>query len=450
MGRMVAAAEAGSSGLPASVAIPIALVLLALNGFFVAAEIALVSASRARIEELAAAGDRRARLALASMRELSPTLSGAQLGITMVSLGLGAVAEPAVVRLIEPLVDLTRMPSGARHAIAFVIGMAIVVFLHTVVSEMAPKNVALVHPEGVALRTARGFRLFMFVFRPLITGLDATANALLRLVGVTPRADHGLAHTREELLAALSESAAYGTLTQEDAQVLSRVLSLREVDAAAAMTPRVDLHALPDDAAATEILRLAAETGFTRFPVYHGSIDDVVGIVHVKDALVRDDAELAHLPVAELLRPVPAVPETRELDRLLIDMRRDRSQAVIVVDEFGGTAGLLTLEDVLEELVGEIADEFDPHSQEVREIASGVWVVPGTLRRDELEMQTGIRLPESDADTVSGFLSERLGRLVRRGDVVEHDGWRLTVTSVQGKRAGDVEVVAPSDPGDRD
>ncbi|MBW3563015.1 MAG: hemolysin family protein [Actinobacteria bacterium] len=426
------------------VGIAVAVVLLAANAFFVAAEIALLAARRTRIEELADQGDPRAKIAAAALRELSVTFSGAQLGITMASLGLGAIAEPAVADLFESWLGATALPGGTRAAIAFAVALLIVVFLHMVVGEMLPKNVALADAERVSLRLARAFRGYVVVFRPLIVALNATANALVRLVGVEPRDELGLVHTASELSLVVRESRREGALPPQEARVLGAALRLSEIDAEAAMTPRVDLAALPDDARATDVLDLARETGYTRFPVYHQEIDDIVGVVHVKDVLIRDAEDLEGVPVGDVIRPIPAVPETRDLERLLRDMRRDRSHAVLVVDEFGGTAGIVTLEDVLEELVGEIEDEFDPHVHEVRKLGDRRWVVPGTLRRDELEQHTGLELEAGDSETVSGFLTEHLGRLVQPGDQVETDGWRLRVRSLDGRRAGDVEVVAPA------
>jgi putative hemolysin len=229
---------------------------------------------------------------------------------------------------------------------------------------------------------------------------------------------------------------------------MGAALRLQRIDAEAAMTPRVDLSALPDTAAAEEVLEMAAETGYTRLPVYHEDIDHVVGLVHVKDVLMRDD--LDGVRVDELLRPIPAVPESRDLEQLLRDMLDSRAHAVLVVDEFGGTAGVLSLEDVLEELVGEIEDEFDVERR-ARRSEERVWVVPGMMRRDEAERLTGVVLPEGEAETVSGVVVEALGRLLERGDRVSTpEGWRLTVLSLEGRRAGEVEVRAPEEPRDPD
>lgn len=444
---VVAAQAGGGHGEFSWGAVGLGLFLLIANGFFVAAEIALLAARRARVEELAEAGDPRAIRALKALQEISITFSGAQLGITMASLGLGAVAEPAVAALFADLLAGLPLGDTARTGIAFGLALSVVVFLHMVIGEMAPKNLALARAEEVSLRVSRVFRWYVIALRPLIVALNATANALIRLVGVEPVDELGLVHTPDELLLALRESRRHGQLTSQDARVLTAALRLREIDAEAAMTPRVDLVMLPDTATAEEVLAAAAETGYTRFPVFHEDIDDVVGLVHVKDVLIRDPAELDDVTAAELLRPITAVPESRDLEHLLRDMRTDRTHAFLVVDEFGGTAGLTALEDVLEELVGEIADEFDlddaagPRTRN-RERA---WVVQGILRRDELENLTGLRIEGGDAETVSGTLTEELGRLLKRGDEIEVDGWRLRVLTLEGRRAGQVEIVAPAE-----
>ncbi|MEX2505252.1 MAG: hemolysin family protein [Egicoccus sp.] len=425
-------------------AVLIGVVLLIANGGFVAAEISLLAARRTRIEEAAEAGHPSGERALKALTELSVTFSGAQLGITMCSLGLGAIAEPAVAAAFARWLSGTSLPEGSIAIVAFVLALSLVVFLHMVIGEMAPKNLALAKAEVVALKLARVFSWYVAAFRPLILLLNGAANLLVRAVRVEPVDEHNLVHTPRELSLALAESRQLGTISLQDARVLDAALGLAQIDAEAAMTPRVDLSALPDTATLDEVLALAAETGHTRIPVFHRDIDHVVGLVHVKDALIREDAELASLTVAELLRPIPAVPESRDLEQLLRDMLDERSHAVLVVDEFGGTAGMLTLEDVIEELVGEIADEFD-EEQHAREEDATRWVVPGTMRRDELERLSSLDLG-GDAETVSGAMVEHLGRLLFEGDrLVTDDGWQLTVLNLEGRRAGEVEVRAPED-----
>ena len=442
---VAAAAEGLAQGGFSVTAVLVGIVLLLLNGVFVAVEIALLAARRTRIEEAADAGDPRGQRALKALRELSVTFSGAQLGITICSLALGVVAEPAVEALFSGWLGASGLPAGLVPVLSFVLTLAVVVFLHMVVGEMAPKNLALARAEAVAMALARPFGWYVTLLRPLIVTLNGAANLLMRLVRVEPVDEHKLVHSPEELTLALAESRDLGTIAAQDARVMGAALRLQRIDAEAAMTPRVDLFALPDTATATEALELAAETGYTRLPVYHDDIDHVVGLVHVKDVLMRDD--LDDLAVSELLRPIPAVPESRDLEQLLRDMLETRAHAVLVVDEFGGTAGVISLEDVLEELVGEIEDEFDTE-RHARRAEERVWVVPGTMRRDEVERLTGGHLPHGDAETVSGILVETLGRLLEPGDdMATEEGWHLTVLSLDGRRAGEVEIRAPHQTG---
>jgi CBS domain containing-hemolysin-like protein len=441
---LAVSADAASEGVFSLTAVAIGVVLLLANGFFVAAEISLLAARRSRIEHAAEEGDPRARRALKALTELSVTFSGAQLGITMCSLGLGIVTEPAVAALFADVLGSTPLPAGAVPLTAFGLALGLVVFLHMVVGEMAPKNLAVARAEAVALAVARPFGWFVSLLRPLIVVLNGMANLLVRLVRVEPVDEHKLVHTPDELALALAESQDLGTISAQDAHVLDAALRLATIDAEAAMTPRVDVEALPDTAGVDQVREVAARTGHTRLPVYHGDIDHIVGLVHIKDVLLAPDERRGELTVRDLLRPIPAVPETRDLEHLMRDMLDDRSHAVLVIDEFGGTSGLLTLEDVLEELVGEIDDEFDAE-QHARRSDERVWVVPGTLRRDEAERLTGVELPEGQAETVSGWLVEQVGRLLERGDrVVTDEGWQLTVLYLEGRRAGEVEVRAPA------
>jgi CBS domain containing-hemolysin-like protein len=441
---ILAVAADGIHGTFSITALVAGFVLLVANGAFVAAEISLLAARRTRFEEAAESGDTRARRALIAHKELSVTFSAAQLGITMCSLGLGAIAEPAVQALFADWLGNTAVPDGVIPGISLAAALALVVFLHMVVGEMAPKNLALARPEAVALRLMRVFSVFILLLRPLILFLNWLANVLVRLVRVEPVDERQLVHTPDELALALAESQDLGTIAPQDARMMGAALRLSAIDAESAMTPRVDLDALVDSATIDELLELAAATGHTRIPVYHEDVDHIVGVVHVKDALIRDEEDRANLTVNELLRPIPAVPESRDLEHLMRDMLDASSHAVLVVDEFGGTAGMLTLEDVLEELDGEIADEFDDEEPVARN-EERVWIVPGTLRRDEVHRLTGVELPEGDAETVSGYLVEQLGRLLVVGDVwVTENDWRLIVRSLEGRRAGEVEIVAPA------
>ena len=333
-------------------ALVVGLALLAANGFFVAAEFALLAARRSRIEQLAAAGQRRAQSALAGLRELSLMLAGAQLGITAASLGLGAVAEPAVAHLLEEVLEPLGIPDALLHPIAFAVALSLVVFLHMVVGEMAPKSWAISHPERSALGVAPFFRAYVRLFRPFIRFLNTTANAVVRLCGVTPQDERAMTHSPADLVLLLEESSSQGTLADTHAQLLSRTLRFSGRDALAAMTPRRDIVSVPAHASVDEIERVAAAGGLSRLLVCDGDLDHPVGVVHVRDALVVDDTHRARLRARDLAGPVLATPESHALDDLLTDMRRHHRHFAVVIDELGVVAGIVTLEDVIEQIIG--------------------------------------------------------------------------------------------------
>ncbi|MGH2808275.1 MAG: hemolysin family protein [Actinomycetota bacterium] len=412
----------------------IAVLLLLLNGFFVGAEFALIAARRSKIEEMADGGNARARAALRSLRELSFMLAGAQLGITMASLGLGAIAEPAVARLLEAPLDAAGLPEAALHSVAFVIALAIVVFLHMVVGEMAPKNIAIAEPEKSALWLAAPFRLFTNIFRPFILLLNALANGTLRLLRVEPVDELHNVHTSEELGLMISEAAKGGTIDLFEHRLLSGAIALSERDAASVMVPRTDLVAVPVEVPPGDIERLVLETGHSRFPVYVKDIDTVIGFFHAKDLLKISEADRDKPLKREFIRKMLVVPESRDLHPLLFDMKRQRQHFALVLDEHGGTAGIVTLEDVLEELVGEIRDEYDMLELGIEKVGEGRWLIPGTMHVDEAESRLGLDLPEGEYETVAGFVMDRLGRIPQRRDVVQYDGWLIRVMTMHRRR----------------
>jgi CBS domain containing-hemolysin-like protein len=416
----------------------LAIALLAANGFFVAAEFALLAARRSRIEQLAASGDQRAVQALAGLRELSLMLAAAQLGITMASLGLGAVAEPALAHALELLLEPAPIPPGVRHAAAFSVALAIIIFLHMVVGEMVPKSWAITHPEQSALRLAAPFRAFALVFRPAIRVLNTLANGVVRLCGVTPQDELAVVHSPTDLILLLEESAEHGTLEAEQTELLARALELPDLDAQAAMIPRGDFFSVPATASIEELERIAAETGLSRLPVHNGDLDRFIGILHVKDLLGLSGEERASITAQTLARPAFVTPESRPLYDLMLDMREQRQHVALVVDEYGSVSGLVALEDVIEELIGEFEDEADRARQDrgmqFERRADGALLVPGTLRPDELATQIGLNLPEGDYETVAGFVISKLGRLPAVGDMIRFDGSSLEVTRVERHR----------------
>ncbi len=419
----------------------IALVLLLLNGFFVGAEFALIAARRSKIEQLAEGGSRRATTALRSVKELSLMLAGAQLGITMASLGLGAVAEPAVAHLIEGgLGSVANLSPAVLHSISFVIALTIVVFFHMVVGEMAPKNIAIAEPEKSALWLAVPFRLYTVVFRPFILLLNVIANAGVRAMGVEPRDELTNVHSSSEIGIMVAESARGGYIDRFEHRLLSGAISFSDRDVASVMVPRTDLVAIPHTGTPDELEQLVLESGHSRFPVYVRNLDTIIGFVHAKDLLnIPPDERDKPLP-RKLMRKMLVVPESLKLQPLLVRMRSDRQHFALVLDEHGGTAGVVTLEDLLEELVGEIRDEYDDTELGIETVGEGRFLIPGTLHVDEAAARLGMELPEGEYETVAGFLMDRLGRIPQRQDRIDENGWSLRVVSMHRRRV--VQVMA--------
>jgi CBS domain containing-hemolysin-like protein len=415
--------------------------LLAANGFFVGAEFALIAARRSKIEQMASTGDKRAVTALKAIRELSLMLAGAQLGITMASLGLGAVAEPAIAHIIEGALEgVTDIPATVLHSISFIIALTIVVFFHMVIGEMAPKNIAISRPEQSALVMARPMRVFVVIFRPFLRALNAFANSCLRAIKVEPKDELLAVHTAEEIGVMVSESAKSGLLHAVEHRLLSGAVEFGERDAASVMVPRTEMTAIPLGSSPADIEGVVLESGHTRLPIYSEDMDHILGFVHSKDILsIPEDARNKRIP-RRIIRPLLVVPESRKLHPLLLDMRRERRHFALVIDEHGGTAGVVSLEDLLEELVGDILDEYDEGETGIEDIGAGRFLVPGILRLDEAENRIGIELPEGEYETVAGFLMDRLGRIPKRRDEVMHDGWSLRVISMYRRRVEKVLI----------
>ncbi|MEY9840961.1 hemolysin family protein [Streptacidiphilus sp. EB103A] len=422
----------------------VALLLILANGLFVAAEFALVTVDRGEVARAAAAGDRRARGVQRSLRTLSFELSGAQLGITVTSLLVGMLANPSLAKLLSGPLTSIGVPGGAVHPTSLVVGMLLATVVQMVVGELVPKNWAISRPVQVARAVAGPQRLFSTACRPVILLLNGAANRLVRALGMEPAEELASARSAEELVALARHSASEGALEEDTADLFVRTLGLGELTAESVMTPRVDVAALQESATAADVLNLTRVTGQSRFPVYQHSIDEVTGIVTLKDALAvpverRQDTGVATLMSAPLL-----VPETLPAERLLELLRRQHAMAV-VVDEYGGTAGVATLEDVVEEMVGEVLDEHDTGEHpELRPLppvdGRPAWEVDGRCRVDQLEA-IGLDAPEGPYETIAGLVADLLGRLPAQGDTAELPGWRLTVLGMDRHRTEAVLLV---------
>jgi CBS domain containing-hemolysin-like protein len=411
--------------------------LLLANGFFVAAEFAYITARRNLLEQIPR---RSAEIAVGLNKNLTLSLAAAQLGITMASLILGAVAEPAVATIFELILGPLPLSESVIHGVSLVIALLIVVFLHMVIGEMAPKNITISAPERTAVALAFPFRGFIIVFKPLIWVLNACANGVLRLFGVPPTDALEVGHSAEDLAVIIRTGRKEGVIEDFAHRLLTGAITFGDLDASEVMVPRPDVQAARADTPVSGIQELMRATGHSRIPLYAADVDEIVGLVHVKDLMSDDLDRDAPLPASSLRLPL-VVPETARLRSVLDEMRQARTHLAVVIDEHGSTAGIITMEDIAEELVGEIADEHDPRTRLVSVDAAGRIVASGTVRPDELA-RYGVRLPSGDYETIGGLVMDRLGRMPRRGDVIEDTGWRMKVRKTEGRRVGEVEITA--------
>lgn len=418
------------------------LFLVAANAFFVAAEFGLVAVRRTRVEELVSQGSRRAVSARKAIGELNLMLSGCQLGITFSSLGLGAIGEPVLALMLQGFFDFLASPFNliATHGTAVVVAFVIITALHVILGELVPKNLAIAIPDSTALWLATPMRAFTLAFRPFIWLLNEGANSILRLMRVEPQPEMLSVHTPEELAIIVEESRRGGAIESRQSEMITRTLEFPDKRVVDAMVPRTAALSLQAESSLEEVLQVVEDSGHSRFPVWRDRPDEFVGVVHLKDVL-RSTGGNKRGTVESSIREPMLVPESLSLEDVLIRMQRAHAQFAIVLDEFGSTAGIITLEDILEELVGEIRDEYDV-DEGVRKVEGGMRI-PGTMRPDEVEHSTGCRLPEGEYETVAGFILERLGRMAHRGDVVTVDGWRIRVANVRRRRILSVDIQRP-------
>lgn len=416
----------------------IVLALVLANGFFVAAEFALAKVRSTQIEPHVQAGERRARLAAHMLRHLDAYLSATQLGITLASIALGWVGEPAFAWLIEPLVGrLPGVSPALLHSISLTTAFAAVSVLHIVFGELVPKSIAIRLPRGTTLWTAAPLYVFYWAMFPAIWLLNRTANGILRLVGLQPAGEHEIAHSEEEVRLLLA-SRHGAELSEEKRGLLANVFELFDRVARQVMVPRADVVFLSTTRGLAENLATARSSGHTRFPLCDGDLDRILGVVHIKD-LFR--AERLPDDLRRIARPVKFVPESTPLDKLLTRMRSERLHLAAVIDEYGGVSGIVTLENVIEEIVGPIQDEFDAEKPELVDRGNGVWQVSGSMLVMDLEDELGLELSDRDEDTVAGLVLSELGRRPRVGDRVAVADLAFEVLEVQGNRIRTVRLV---------
>jgi len=427
--------------------------LILANGFFVAGEFALVAVDRNKIEQMASEGHSGARSTLRGLKTLSFQLSGAQLGITVTSLLVGYIAEPTVAVVLEPLISAVGIPEGTALGVSLALAFVLATATQMVVGELMPKNLAIARPLNVAFLVITPLRWCNAILKPLITFLNASANKTVRMLGIEPREELIPVRSLEELELLIGSSREGGALKEEQFSLLKRSITFGEKTAVDAMVPRMAIAAISLDSSLADMARLAITTGHSRFPVYGTGHDDVAGVVHVKDSFSIPAEERDVTPVQEIMRKPLFVTESRDLEALLIQLRRESTQLAIVLDEYGVTAGIITLEDLLEEIVGDIEDEYDP-SPEAGELTApipeGVHVLSGLLHHDEVLDVAGFDMPEDNYETLAGFLLSLLHRIPVQGDHAWYRGWEFKIIEMDGNRISKVLLIAPSEDEDRD
>jgi len=421
------------------------LALVFANGFFVAAEFALVTVRKTRVDQLIAEGDRRALAVRRAISQPDNYIAATQLGITMASLGLGWLGEPAVAALIEPL--LVKLPTDwarlSAHSIAIAVAFAFITALHIVLGELAPKTVALQNPEATSLIVAAPTRLFMKIFWPFIALLNGLGRRAVGLVGLRPPSGHSMVHSEEELKMLVTASQEAGVLEEDEEQMLHRVFGFGDLTAGHVMVPRTEMTGIAVDASLEEVVARIAEQPQPWLPVFGTGADDVLGFLHVEDLFRALKNASTPFHVRAYLREAVTVPETLKADEVLDEMKRHGTHHAVVIDEYGSTAGLITFQGLMERIVGEVGSEARPSTRKVTVLADGSALIEGLALASDVNEQFGLHIDEDVYNTVGGFVLGQLGRRARLGDRIEVEGRTMRVEALDGLRVARVYLSAP-------
>ncbi len=414
--------------------------LVFANGFFVAAEFAIVKVRSTQIETLVK-GQLRTKIAKEIVTHLDAYLSATQLGITITSIGLGWIGEPAVSKLIEPVLHRIGVYSSeVLHAISFGFGFSVITFLHITLGELAPKSAAIQYPKEVTLGIAYPLKLFYLVFKPVIFFLNGTANLILKLFGIQPASEHELTHSEEEIRLLIADGQKSGIIDATEYQLIENIFDFTETSVKEIMVPRTQMFALDIEKPFDENFKLAVESGFTRIPAYRETIDTIVGILYVKD-LFRVDRS-APPELEKILRPVYFAPETTSISRLMHDFQQQKIHMGIVIDEFGGTSGLITLENILEKIVGQIQDEYDDERKDFEAHPDGSYTVDAKMRIDDFNenFKTDIA-GDGNYETLAGFLNEKAGHIPGLGEEIKFGDLLFRITKKSPKQIQQIKLI---------
>ena len=427
--------------------------LLFSNGFFVAAEFAMVKVRKTRIEQLVKEGNYSAQIALEAIKDLDKFIASVQLGVTISSIGLGWVGEGTLARIIEPIfVFLPGISQTiATHTVSVSLAFALITFLHVVLGELIPKSIALEYTEKTALIIARPMQAITFVFNPFIWMLNGFGNWVLKLLHIPHSHKSSLVHSSEELDMLVDASYNGGVLNETEKDMLHNVFKFSDLTAKQVMVPRTDMVCVPINMSLEELNKVATENQYTRYPVYEGDMDHITGLIHVKD-LYKLSIDDTTCPIERIQREILLVPETMTMDNLVLEFKKRKGQMAIVVDEFGGTSGLITLEDVIEEIFGDVQDEFDEEEEQecdIKEIAPNTYIANAMMRTDEIAEYFNIdeeAIDDEDIDTIGGLVVKLLGRIAEVGDTVTHLGLTFIVKEIDGARITKLEIIKEETP----
>jgi CBS domain containing-hemolysin-like protein len=419
------------------------LVLVAATAFFVAVEFSLVAVDRSEVELAAADGDRRSALVAGSLKRLSFHLSGVQLGITVCSVGIGVLAEPNVARLLRSPVESV-VGKQQSETVSVILALLIATIVQMLVGELIPKAIAVGRPLGTARFLAPAERVYSGLFRPVIVLFGGAADVLVRRLGVEPTEELSQVRSRHELAKLVESSGVEGSLQPAEVELLTRTFRFRDKVVADALTPRTAVVALSVHDRGADLRERSIETGFSRFVLYDADLDDVVGLVHVKALFDVEPERRDDVPLAELRTDVLVVPELRQLDGLLLEMRASAVYLAVVLDEYGGTAGIITLEDLLEEIVGEIDDEHDRSAGRAAVWSwGGTSILAGRLSLDEVYDSIKLRLPDGDYETLAGFVLDQMGHIPEVGEGFMFDDWAFDIVEMDKHRVASIRLVEP-------
>lgn len=416
--------------------------MLFANGFFVASEFALVSVRQTRMLQLANEGNNTAQLAVNALKELDKYIAAVQLGITISSIGIGWVGEAALAKILQPMFDFLPFVSKtiATHTLAIAIAFSIITFLHVVIGELMPKSIALQYPEKTTLFVARPMAVITKIFTPFIFLLNGLGNFLLKLMKIPPAHPSTSVHSEEELNMIIDASYNGGILNETEKDILQNVFKFSDLTAKQVMIPRTDIVAVPSDISTCDLENLVNEYQYTRYPVYENDLDHITGILHVKD-LYSCSMKNEEYNISSLLRPPMLIPETIKMENLIKDFKSQKNQMAVVIDEFGGTAGIITLEDVLEEIFGEVQDEFDEEEADIKQICENEFIANAKMRIDELANYFEVEIIEEDVDTIAGLVVKSLGKIAELNDTIMYGTLEFKVIEIDGARITKLKII---------